>query len=82
MKMIVGDSHSAEDRTVAAGYDNGDLKLFDLKKMAVRWEKNVGNGVRNAHSSPPPPPPETGFTPTLRGGYHPNSTISCFNMIN
>ena len=30
---------------MAAGYDNGDIKLFDLRNMAVRWETNIKNGV-------------------------------------
>ena len=43
--MFVGDAFNAEERTVVAGYDNGDIKMFDLKKMAVRWETNIKNGV-------------------------------------
>ena len=31
---------------VAAGYDNGDVKLFDLRTNTMRWETNIGNGVR------------------------------------
>lgn len=41
-----GHAYNAHDRCIAAGYDNGDIKLFDLKKMALRWETNVKNGVR------------------------------------
>lgn len=41
-----GDAYNTEERTVVAGYDNGDIKMFDLKKMAIRWETNVKNGVR------------------------------------
>ena len=33
------------DRTLAAGYDNGDVKLFDLKAMKVSWETTLPNGV-------------------------------------
>ncbi|XP_051900277.1 dynein axonemal assembly factor 10-like isoform X2 [Pristis pectinata] len=33
------------DRCVCAGYDNGDIKLFDLRNMEVRWERNVKSGV-------------------------------------
>lgn len=43
--FFVGDAFNAEERTVVAGYDNGDIKMFDLKKMAVRWETNIKNGV-------------------------------------
>lgn len=41
----VGNSYNDEERCVAAGYDNGDVKLFDLRNMSLRWETNVRNGV-------------------------------------
>jgi WD repeat-containing protein 92 len=28
-----------------AGYDNGDIKLFDLRANSIRFETNVSNGV-------------------------------------
>ncbi|EDQ85227.1 uncharacterized protein MONBRDRAFT_38989 [Monosiga brevicollis MX1] len=34
-----------EERCVAAGYDNGDLKLFDLRAMKLRWETTLPNGI-------------------------------------
>jgi WD40 repeat protein len=40
-----GDAHSADDRVVVAGYDNGDVKMLDLVAGKVRWETNVSNGV-------------------------------------
>lgn len=40
-----GNSHSTGDRTVAAGYDNGDVKIFDLRTNTMRHEFNVSNGV-------------------------------------
>ncbi|VDD76356.1 unnamed protein product [Mesocestoides corti] len=40
-----GHAYNVHDRCVVAGYDNGDIKLFDLRAMRVRWEKNVKNGV-------------------------------------
>lgn len=43
--VAFGDSFNALDRLVAAGYDNGDLKLFDLRTMSVRWEANLRNGI-------------------------------------
>lgn len=43
--VAFGDAYNAEERIVVAGYDNGDIKMFDLKKMAIRWETNVKNGV-------------------------------------
>ena len=30
---------------MCAGYDNGDVKLFDLRSMKLQWEHNVKNGV-------------------------------------
>lgn len=29
------------------GYDNGDVKLFDLRTQSMRFETNVSNGVTN-----------------------------------
>ena len=43
--VAFGNSYNAEERCVCAGYDNGDIKLFDLRAMKVRWETNVKNGV-------------------------------------
>ncbi|KAJ3610930.1 hypothetical protein NHX12_023020 [Muraenolepis orangiensis] len=45
--MEPGEGHAfnAQDRCVCAGYDNGDIKLFDLRNMSVRWETNIKNGV-------------------------------------
>lgn len=43
--VAFGDSHNNEERAIVAGYDNGDIKLFDLRRMELRWETNVNNGV-------------------------------------
>ena len=40
-----GNTYTEAERVVAAGYDNGDIKLFDLRSMSVRWETNIKNGV-------------------------------------
>ena len=40
-----GDAHTAFSRCLVAGYDNGDVKLFDLAAGRLRWETNVCNGV-------------------------------------
>lgn len=40
-----GHAFNDQDRCVCAGYDNGDIKLFDLRNMSLRWEKNIKNGV-------------------------------------
>ncbi|KAL7297268.1 hypothetical protein TKK_0009668 [Trichogramma kaykai] len=43
--VAFGNSHNNEDRVVAAGYDNGDVKMFDLRAMALRWESTLKFGV-------------------------------------
>jgi len=43
---ISGHAFNDQDRCVCAGYDNGDIKLFDLRNMSLRWETNIKNGVR------------------------------------
>jgi WD40 repeat protein len=44
--VAFGNSFDNNERCVAAGYDNGDVKVFDLRAGgAVRYETNVGNGV-------------------------------------
>ncbi|KAI9217312.1 WD repeat-containing protein 92-like protein [Blastocladiella britannica] len=43
--VAFGNSHNNDERYVAAGYDNGDLKVFDLRAMGLVWETNVKNGV-------------------------------------
>ncbi|XP_053677604.1 dynein axonemal assembly factor 10 [Anopheles nili] len=40
-----GDSYNSVERVVCSGYDNGDLKLVDLRNLKLRWESNVNNGV-------------------------------------
>lgn len=43
--VTFGDSFDDDHRSLCAGYDNGDVKLFDLRTSTLRWETNVGNGV-------------------------------------
>ncbi|KAH8260891.1 hypothetical protein KR044_000020 [Drosophila immigrans] len=43
--VAFGNTYNEQERIVAAGYDNGDLKLFDLRALAVRWEATMKNGV-------------------------------------
>ena len=40
-----GNSYNSDERCVALGYDNGDLKLFDLRTNCLKWETNLKNGV-------------------------------------
>ncbi|XP_055702967.1 dynein axonemal assembly factor 10 isoform X2 [Phlebotomus papatasi] len=43
--VAFGNSFNNSERCLAAGYDNGDLKMIDLRKMQQSWETNLGNGV-------------------------------------
>lgn len=43
--VAFGDSHSDSDRVLVTGYDNGDIKMFDLRTMSLRWETRVSSGV-------------------------------------
>jgi WD40 repeat protein len=43
--VSMGGTAGPQDRTVVAGFDNGDLKLWDLRTSAVTWETNLRNGV-------------------------------------
>jgi len=39
-------SHAGADRhIVAAGFDNGDVKVFDCRNMKILWETSVARGV-------------------------------------
>lgn len=40
-----GNSFNSVERSVVAGYDNGDVKLIDLRIMKEQWTTNVKNGV-------------------------------------
>lgn len=43
--VAVGNSYNQMERCLLAGYQNGDIKMFDLRAARVRWESNVGKGV-------------------------------------
>jgi len=40
-----GNSYNNEERVIAAGYDNGDIKIFDLRTNVLTWDTNLANGV-------------------------------------
>ena len=40
-----GNSYNQEERVIASGYDNGDIKIFDLKTNCLRWDTNMKNGI-------------------------------------
>ena len=43
--VAFGNSFNNEERSIMAGFDNGDVKLYDLRTNTIRWEDNVKNGV-------------------------------------
>jgi WD40 repeat protein len=43
--VAFGNSYNDEERCVLAGYDNGDVKLFDLRVGKVRWQTTLSNGI-------------------------------------
>ena len=43
--VAFGDAHCDAERCVAAGYDNGDVRLFCLRTNRLRWGANLGDGV-------------------------------------
>lgn len=43
--VAFGNSFDDDNRCVAAGYDNGDIKMLDLRTNKMLWECNVKNGV-------------------------------------
>jgi len=45
--VAFGNAHNDAERCICAGYDNGDVKIFDLRTSTLRWDTNVKNGVCN-----------------------------------
>lgn len=43
--VTFGNAYNSQERIVGAGYDNGDLKLFDLRNMALSDEFNLPDGI-------------------------------------
>lgn len=43
--VAFGNSYNDAERVIVAGYDNGDIKMFDLRTNMLRWDTNVRNGV-------------------------------------
>ena len=51
--VAFGNSYNDEERSVVAGFDNGDIKLYDLRTNAIRYEDNCKNGVTSVHFDRP-----------------------------
>lgn len=43
--VCIGNSVTSNDRYLAIGYDNGDLKIFDLRINQFKYQVNIGNGI-------------------------------------
>ncbi|KAG0228682.1 hypothetical protein BGW41_003360 [Actinomortierella wolfii] len=43
--IAMGNATSADDLYVAAGYDNGDIRVFDLRAAKPVFETNVAHGI-------------------------------------
>jgi hypothetical protein len=58
--VAIGNSYNDQERCVLAGYDNGDVKMFDLRTGTVRSRAGVcvwgggggGGGFRQTHPGP------------------------------
>lgn len=51
--VAFGNSYNNEERSILAGFDNGDVKLFDLRTNTMRWEANCKNGVTSVQFDRP-----------------------------
>lgn len=40
-----GNCYNDQERVLSAGYDNGDIKIFDLRTNYLQWDHNVQNAV-------------------------------------
>mmetsp|Transcript_14170 Transcript_14170/g.26657 ORF Transcript_14170/g.26657 Transcript_14170/m.26657 type:complete len:359 (-) Transcript_14170:2658-3734(-) len=43
--VAFGNCYNDSERCLAAGYDNGDLKLFDMRTNCLQWDHNLANAV-------------------------------------
>ncbi|XP_077299935.1 dynein axonemal assembly factor 10 [Arctopsyche grandis] len=68
--VAFGNSYNNTERIVCAGYDNGDLKMFDLRTMSLRWECNLKNGVCSVEFDRRDIPMNKLVATTLEGKFH------------
>ena len=40
-----GNSHNYEERCIGLGYDNGDIKLYDIRTSKLKWKTNLKYGI-------------------------------------
>ena len=48
--MAIGNSFNDEERCVLAGYDNGDVKMFDLRAGKVGEDPGHPAAIKQLHS--------------------------------
>lgn len=84
--VAFGDSHTRDERCVCAGFDNGDIRVFDLRTLQIRWESNVRNGVCSLEMNNKYEPLQKLVASTTYGGLNvfnfdgnssDNSSVSC-----
>lgn len=68
--VAFGNSYNNEERVVAAGYDNGDLKMYDLRQMKILFETNLKNGICGVEFDRKDIKMNTLSAVTLEGGLH------------
>lgn len=64
--VALGNAHAAGEEVVLAGYQSGDVRMFDLRAARLRWETNVGRGVCGVQVCTPEGRPQ--LAPGLRVG--------------
>ena len=55
---------------MCSAYDNGDVKMFDLREMKLLWEKNVKNGVCSLEFDRKDIPMNKLLVTTLESSFH------------
>lgn len=43
--VTFGNCYNDQERVLAAGYDNGDIKVFDLRTNFLQWDHNLNNAI-------------------------------------
>lgn len=47
LTVTFGNVQNSTERCICAGYDNGDIKLFDLRTMKIRWQAHIETAIFN-----------------------------------
>ncbi|KAG5507113.1 hypothetical protein JKF63_05859 [Porcisia hertigi] len=70
----LGNSFDPDERVVAAGYDNGDVKIFDLRTQKMLHEMQVTNGVCDLEFDRPDIPMNKLLVSSLEG------RVRCYDL--